>query len=82
MRIIKYITNYLAAKDGQADQARQFKASSSLDIHDPVRVEKRRIMRERVKALYQNGPPPLIGLYDEKRSGGDTDVRDNHGSSE
>ena len=53
-----------------------------LDIHDRVRVERRHIMREHVKAQYPNGTPPLIGLCGENRSWDDTDVRDNHGSSE
>ena len=80
--LIKYTTNSSAAKDGQ-DQARKFTlATPTLDFRDPVRVEKRRIMRERMKAEYPNGPPPLIGFYGENRSWGNTDVRDNHGSSE
>ena len=47
------------------------------DFHDPVHVEKRHIMRERVKAQWPNGPPPLIGLYGEGWPGGDINVRDN-----
>ena len=81
--LIKYIINSSAAKNGQADQARKFNsATPMLDIHDRVRVKRRHIMRERVKAQYPNGTPPLIGLCGENRSWDDTDVRDNHGSSE
>jgi hypothetical protein len=86
--LIKYVTNSLGGQDSQKDQgfANQPRhistARPSLDFYDPVRVEKRRIMRERVKAQYPNGPPPRIGLYDDKWSGGGTDVRGNHGISE
>ena len=83
MGIIYFNTKFSASKNGQGDQARKFNsATPTLDIHDPVRVERRRIIRERVKALYPNGPPPVSGLCRENWSGGDTDVRDNHGSSE
>ena len=36
--------------------------TASLNFNDPVRVEKRRIMRERVKAEYPNGIPPLQSI--------------------
>lgn len=84
----KYVTNSSGGQDSQkdqgfADQPRHINTGGpSLDFYDPVRAEKRRIMRESVKAQYPNGPPPLIGLYGDKWSGGGTDVRGNHGISE
>jgi hypothetical protein len=73
---VNYTTNSSATRDGQKDQGcpnqpSQFNTTRpGPDFFDPVRVEKRRKLRELMKADFPNGiPQPYVVINAQSRKG-------------